>query len=221
MKEGFDSILRDYIEFVDRQSGMYMDALSGFAGNRKEIERQVHLASHAVRTSLGSDGVPVIMRASYEDPTKPDVIHQRIIKVVDYLAENADGGSHEQQHAQAVIVFLYTYWELETRPRLAAIKGCDPNEITSPIMGELRVLRNVILHAQGIVRADKLRSMPKLGNWFVVDQLIQVSFENMKQIFIWLHQACALLLFERMNIPDAKEKAAQIVTLAFENVPRK
>lgn len=32
--ESFDSIIKEYIDFVNQQVGVYMDALAGFAGHR-------------------------------------------------------------------------------------------------------------------------------------------------------------------------------------------
>jgi hypothetical protein len=199
---------------------MYIDALAGFAGNHREVERQIHRAQRPIGTHSGPDGKPVVVWTSYEDPTKPDIIHNRVFRAPDYLAANAPGGSNEQQHAQSILVFIYTYWELETRPRLAAAKGCDVGAIQADIMGDLRLLRNALLHARGIIRTDTLRGMKKLTPWLTVDQPIHISFERMKQIFIWLHQACALILFEWLGVANAKAEAEQIVSLALQNVPR-
>jgi hypothetical protein len=85
-------------------------------------------------------------------------------------------------------------------------------------MGDLRLLRNLVLHAKGIVRADSLAGMKKIGGWCTVDEPLYVSFERMKQIFVWIHQGCALLLFEQLGMKDAKAQAEQIASLAIQNV---
>jgi hypothetical protein len=69
-----------------------------------------------VQKSVAEQGLSVVVWASYEDPTKPDVIHNRIIRAKDYIAVNAEGGSNEQQHTKVIIIFLYTVWEDEIRP---------------------------------------------------------------------------------------------------------
>src|SRR5947209_13120052 len=120
MNEAFDDVIREYIAFVNQQVGVYMDALAGFAGHYTRVERQVHRVNRPKTAGVDETGHQVVVWASYEDPTKPDVIHNRIIRATDYLAANSKGGSNEQQHARAVLVFLFTYWELEIRPRLAA-----------------------------------------------------------------------------------------------------
>lgn len=216
MSEVFDDIIREYIDFVNRQVGVYMDALSGFAGHHTHIERQVHRISRPVDSRIDNSGQRVVVYASYEDPTQPDVIHNRIIRATDYIAANSKGGSNEQQHSQAVLVFLFTYWEEEIRPRLAASKGVELQEIQSDIMGDLRILRNVILHSKGIIRSEKHKDLKKLSNMFVVDQPVQVSYEGMHRIFVLIKQDCARMLFEWLDIKDAPTQPEEIVDLAIQ-----
>jgi len=121
--EAFDDVVKQYIDFVNQQVGAYMGALAGFAGHYARVERQVHRVNRPVRAEIDDAGRQVVVWASYEDPTKPNVIHNRIIRVEDYLAVNAPGGSNEQQHARAIVVFLFTYWEAEIRPRLAKARA--------------------------------------------------------------------------------------------------
>ena len=218
--EHFDAVIQDFINFLGDQQGMYMDALAGFAGHYTETERQVHRDLRATGERFDNAGTRTVIFTSYEDSTKPDVIHRRIIRAADYLRANAPGGSNERQQANALLVFIYTYWELETRPRLARTNGCEPNAIKADIMGDLRILRHAILHARGIVRADDTRRLKKI-TWLKVDEELHISLEQMKQIFIWIHQACALLVFEWLGLPDAREQAEQIVSFAIENAGRR
>jgi hypothetical protein len=164
MNEAVDDVIREYIDFVNQQVGVYMDALAGFAGHYTRVERQVHRVSRPAKSNIDSAGQRVVVWASYEDPTQPDIVHNRIIRSDDYLAVNAKGGSNEQQHAKAILLFLFSYWEDEIRPRLAASKSVEVQEIRSDLMGDLRILRNVILHAKGMMRLDKHGDLKKLGN---------------------------------------------------------
>ncbi len=153
MAELFDDIIHEYIDFINRQVGIYMDALAGFAGHHVRIERQIHRILRPSKSGI-DDRNKVVVCTSYEDPAQPDVIHNRIIRASDYLKANSENGSNAQQISQAVIVFLYSYWEEGVRPRLAATMDVEVSEIRSDIMGDLRVLRNVILHSKGIIRSE-------------------------------------------------------------------
>jgi hypothetical protein len=90
VSEAFDDVIREYIDFVNRQVGVYMDALAGFAGHRTRVERQVHRVNRAVSSHIDNAGQLVVVGASYEDPSQPDVIHNRIIRATDYIAANSN-----------------------------------------------------------------------------------------------------------------------------------
>ena len=216
MSEAFDDVIREYIDFLNRQVGVYMDALAGFAGHHTRIERQVHRINRPVDSHVDNKGQRVVVYASYEDPTQPDVIHNRIIRATDYIAANSKGGSNEQQHSQAVLVFLFTYWEDEIRPRLAASKSIELQEIRSDIMGDLRILRNIILHSKGIIRPEKHKELKKLSDMFVVDQPIHVSYEGMHRIFVLIKQDCARMLFEWLGVKDGPIQPEEMVDLAIQ-----
>ncbi len=220
MPERFDDVVREYIDFVNKQVGAYMDALAGFAGHHARVERQVHRVNRPVRFEVDQAGHQVVVWASYEDPTKPDVIHNRIVRAEDYLAANAPNGSNEQQHARAIVVFLFTYWEDEIRPRLVAAKAVPVSEIRGDAMGDLRILRNVILHARGILRSDKHAELKKLGSLFAVDQPLNLSYETMHAIFVAVKQECGKLLFDWLGVTDAPVKPEEIVDLAIQRGQR-
>jgi hypothetical protein len=95
--EKVDDVLAEFIAFVNQQIGVYVDALAGFAGNHASVEAQVHREQRRVGKRTDPSGMPVIVWASFEDPSKPSVIHNRICRAQDYLAANAHGGSNEEQ----------------------------------------------------------------------------------------------------------------------------
>ena len=216
MNEAFDDVISEYIDFVNRQVGVYMDALAGFAGHHTRVERQVHRISRPVNSRVDNKGQKVVVWASYEDPTKGDIIHNRIIRASDYISANSKGGSNEQQLSQAVLVFLYTYWEHEIRPRLASLKSVKSQEINSDIMGDLRILRNVILHKKGIMLPEEHKKLKNLRDMFIVDQPVHISYESMHQIFVLIKQDCARMLFEWLGVKDAPIQPEEIVDVAIQ-----
>ena len=220
MNEAFDDVIREYIDFVNQQVGAYMDALAGFAGHYARVERQVHRVNRPIRAEVDDAGRQVVVWASYEDPTKPDVIHNRIIRAEDYLAVNAAGGSNEQQHARAIVVFLFTYWEDEIRPRLAKAKGVRIHEVSCDAMGDLRVLRNVILHAKSVMRSDKHAELRKLGSLFAIDEPLALSHENMHKIFVAVKQDCGRLMLDWLGVKGAPIKPEEITDVAIQKSRR-
>lgn len=220
MTEAFDDVVKQYIDLVNQQVGVYMDALAGFRGHYARVERQVHRVNRPVRPEVDDAGRQVVVWASYEDPTKPDVIHNRIIRAEDYLAVNAPGGSNEQQHARAIVVFLFTYWEDEIRPRLAKAKGVPVQEVRCDAIGDLRVLRNVILHAKSVMRPDKYAELKTLGRLFAIDEPLALSYENMHKIFVAVKQDCGKLMLDWLGVKDVPIKPEEIADIAIQKSRR-
>ncbi|GAB3095578.1 hypothetical protein [Lysobacter terrae] len=218
MNERFDEVIRDYLDFLAQQVGMYMDALSGFEGNVARVETQVHRVTRPISRKI-ENGMPVVVWSSYEDPSRPDVIHNRISRAEDYLAENGKTGLNEQQHARAILIFLFTYWEDEIRPRLAAAAGVEPNRIKSDIHGDLRIVRHAVLHAKGKVRHEEYRRLKVLGSLITEEHQISLPIDVMQKIFIYVKQDCARLLFEWLGIKDAPVQPGELRDLAIQFAP--
>lgn len=193
-----------------------MDALAGFEGHHTRVERQVHRVNRPIKSAIDQSGQREIVWASYEYPNQPDIIHNRIIRAEDYMESNAKGGSNEQQHAKAILIFLFTYWEDEIRPRLAASKNIPIKDIHSDIMGDLRIIRNVILHAKSIMRVDKHKNLKIITDLFDVDQPIQLSYEIMHKLFVLIKQDCARMLYEWLGLQDSPVQPEEIKDIAIQ-----
>jgi hypothetical protein len=219
-EEQFDEVVREYIDFVNEQVGAYMSALAGFAGHHARVSRQIHRSNRPVSTRPPDEtGMPTVVWASYEDPSKPDIIHNQIIRSNEYLEANRPGGKNEQQHSRLILIFLFTYWEDEIRPRLARAKGVELNEVQSDIMGDLRTLRNVILHSKSVLRPDKHASLRLLRDMFEADMEINFSYEGMHRIFVLIKQECARLLIGWLGVEDGPVKPEELKDVAIQFGP--
>ena len=135
-------ILRDFIDFVNKQSSVYVDCLNGFDGNTVRIERQVARITFPAGKGL-CDGQDLTVYDCMEDPRQPDSIHNIIRKGSSYLNDNREGGFNEQQ----------IFWSIK------------PNDIKIDALGDLRILRKAVVHAKGIVtdaEHAKLKKMSEL-----------------------------------------------------------
>jgi hypothetical protein len=221
MAEPFDDVVREYIDLVNRQVGVYMDALGGFAGHYARVERQVHRVLGPNKRWDPTARKTVVVWSSYEDPTSPDLIHNRIIRSDDYLAINARGGSNEVQQALSILVFLFTAWELEIRPRLAQAAGVALNDVKSNIMGDLRIIRHATLHAKTILPKDEHRRLRVLGKMFAPEQPVKPSYDEMHQIFVAIKQDCAKLLTEWLNVPTSVLDPGELRDVAIQRTGTK
>lgn len=155
MNESADDVLKDFLDFLDRQRGVYIDSMAGFAGHEVRIEQQVARVVRPSGRRIDREGNSIVMMASYEDPSKPDVIHSRIVRTSDYVSDNSELGFNAQHQAYALVAFVLAYWEHETRVRLAAAQGVPLNHIKSDIFGDLMQIRHSILHTKAVLRPEK------------------------------------------------------------------
>lgn len=220
MNDDYEKAVREFIDFINAQVGAYMDALAGFSGHHTRVERQIHRVNRPERVRQNPDRVSTVVWASYEDPSQPEIIHNRIIRADEYLAANAPGGSNENRHAKAILVFLYTFWELEVRPRLAAAKSAEASDVKADIMGDIRLLRNSILHRKSVLRRDMFEQLTVTKDLFTVDQEIVLSYEVMHRLFVLAKQHCARLLLDHLGIKDGPVVPEKIVDIAVQQRDR-
>lgn len=102
------------------------------------MERQVARELRAQSRKRDAKGDQVVTHQSFEDPKNPDIVHSIIVTVKIFIEENSPSGINQRQLSYSVIVFIYTYWEADIRPRLAKASGEEEKNITSDIMGDLR-----------------------------------------------------------------------------------
>lgn len=196
----YDDVVKEFIDFVNLQVGVYMNSIAGFSGAKIEMERQVARVLRAQSRKKDARGDQVVTHQSFEDPRSPDVIHSRIVTAERFIQENSPGGINQRQLSYSVIVFIFTYWEDEIRPRLAEAEGVATKDVKSEIMGDLRCIRNSILHTKGVFTPEWHGKLVVLKDCFAVGQQIEISYELMHQIFVKMKQGCAKLIFGWLGV---------------------
>jgi hypothetical protein len=202
--------LREFVDFINRQVGVYMDAIAGFAGNKTRLELQIVRVRRRFNKGKDKDGANIVVSTSVEDPDSPEAIHNRISRAKDYLAENSEGGFNEQQQARAIIVFIFSYWDEEIRPRLTRNKNMtSPNGIRVDAMGDLRLLRHAIIHNKGKLETAAHGRLKIMKDLFEPNSEIHVSHDVMHQIFVRSKQGIGDLIIEhigrRPGAPDVSD----------------
>lgn len=207
-------ILREFVDFVNRQVGVYCDCLAGFEGNKVRIERQVVRVNRPVSRRVENDQ-PVIVYASVEDPTRPKAIHHRIIRADEFINANSEAGFNEEQVCWSIIVFLFAYWDEEVRPRIAAIRGIPPNNVRVDALGDLRILRNSIVHNSGVIAATEHIRLKILSGICDPDAKISLKHEQMYAIFVAIQQAIGSVILEYTGHLPGAPKPEEIVKVAI------
>jgi hypothetical protein len=92
--------------------------------------------------------------------------------IVDALS---DRGVAFRQPGHQWVVFVYSMWEHELRGRLAAVQGISHDDVEHPILGDLRLIRNDVVHKRGIATSEWTGRCSTV-RWFSVDD--EIFIEN-------------------------------------------
>ncbi len=209
-------VLRGFIDFVNRQVGVYCDCLSSFYGNKVRVARQVARVTRPASRHI-KNGQTVITWARLEDPTRPDVIHHRIIRTDEFIATNSEAGFNEQQVCWSII---FAYWDEEIRPQIAKIRGVEPNEVQVDALGDLRIHRKSIIHNGGILTATEYAKLKVINGICREGVKIAPTHDEMHKIFVAIKSAIGRLILEyTVHLPDAP-RAEELVGIAIQSSNR-
>jgi hypothetical protein len=75
------------------------------------------------------------------------------------------------------VVFVFTAWEHEYRPRLAEAKACKPDEVEVAVFGDLRHYRHDILHHGGVASKEHTGKCEVL-KWFQIGDPIDIRTDQ-------------------------------------------
>ena len=104
---------------------------------------QQAMRSHLAR--VADHGEPFTIN-SYRPDGRPESVRASV-PVEDVVAALEDAGRFERLYARPFVVFVYQTWEHAIRPSMAAaLEVADVKDIKSDLMGELRHLRNWLVH---------------------------------------------------------------------------
>ena len=108
-----------------------------------------------------------------------------------FLDSLANGGEFEDRQNKAFVVMLYHRWEEWYRHRIAQALGLEKDRVRCSLMGEVRHLRNVLVHDNGMVPENF--SAPLLsrvwggippGFLFITDEMVTALMEQLNAVLI-------------------------------------
>jgi len=107
------------------------------------------------------------------------------------------------------VVMLYSYWEHYLRKSLTKAMGLTKS-IHRPVWGDLRILRNILLHNKG--KANSTIKNMEVFNWYQPGDTITIGQEKFRDVIFALRVFCNWLHHESfpshsLKIPLQKHKA--------------
>lgn len=97
------------------------------------------------------------------------------------LRAAARPGGYTRSASQSWAVSMFTLWEETHRKRLAEIANVDVSAVTSPIFGDIRHLRNDVVHHLGVATKGNAGRCAILTDFEVGDQ-IEITFDHYERI---------------------------------------
>ncbi|MBR7833613.1 hypothetical protein KDL01_10075 [Actinospica durhamensis] len=139
--EGVDSVIAELSEALNDAT-----ATVGFAqAGLRQLTQFV--ATHVTPSAENPDPMFYL---GISDPNLPDSATYANWRVSKLLRQIELNGPVDDRLGHQWIVMFFAKWDEELRPRLAAAHGCEPRDIKVPLLGDLRLLRNAVVHERGI-----------------------------------------------------------------------
>ena len=147
------STVEAYVTSVDELYGHYLDSTVGFVANHKNIVDGQERAKALLPSQADFDSSAFFY--GHGNPNDPSnrLLHKTTQG--EFKRRNNKGGRNHVRAAQLLVVLLYSFWEHEYRPRLAASLGlAEASELKIPLFGDIRLLRCDVIHHRGVVTKE-------------------------------------------------------------------
>jgi hypothetical protein len=168
VSESVAAVLSDLRAFLNDSVAAYATALSGVRIQAGELA--------AFPTPPPENPDPTYHLFT-DDPNLPGSKRLADWRMSEAKIQMAKGGPVETILGQQWIVFVFSGWEEEYRRRLADALGCLPNDLRFPLIGDLRRLRNDVVHHHGIATARNAARCEVL-HWFTEGDQIRLDTDH-------------------------------------------
>lgn len=192
----------EFTQLWNRLQAFYLDAVVGFAYVRQVVDAEQAQARSFVRgTELDSEAFQDTRGFTYDrifsdEGFVTSAIHEATQGEV--KARNAPDGANFATLGQLCVVSFYDFWNDYLRREYAIAKGvldrneqdrkvidaCFREHVRHDLWGDLRLLRQSIVHNRGLATTDITRC--KLIRWFKPGEPITITPPHMRAIFLAL-----------------------------------
>jgi hypothetical protein len=195
----FNELFWEFSEFIENLHALYIDSIVGYEFLHEKLEHhqdqmRTILGSHEYATKEFQDTCSIAY-TSLGGSEHNLVSASPVMKQGDLRRRIESNGKNSQTLANLIIVSAYSYWEEYLRIEIGKAKGALPQnatntdstrkilntEVVSDFWGDIRHLRNSIIHNRGI--ANKEMKKCKIIVWFKPDDKISLNYNMINSIF--------------------------------------
>jgi hypothetical protein len=151
--------IEGFIATIDELYGYYLDSTMGFEHNARDMEESQLRTLRYLPDVKNLDELTFFIGKG--NPNEKHHV-QHVIKQGEYKRRNARGGQNHIRAAQLFIGLVYEYWDARYRQSIAVALGIKKENLKVSVMGDIRHLRNDILHGKGIMSTERAQKLELL-----------------------------------------------------------
>jgi hypothetical protein len=170
VQETVDDVLADLNQMLRRAAAAHAFSTFGIV----QVDRQVAAGPRS------ADNPDPAVYIGIGDPNDPASTQYAKFRASELPALLANGGPIATQLGQQWAVFVFTEWEDNFRGRLAAAQSCRLDEIRADVFGDLRLMRNDILHNRASASKDRTGRC-KILRWFQPGEEVVIKGEHIAE----------------------------------------
>ena len=162
-----ESVLRGVVNLLDEYRNACQQQYIAFNG----VCNGRNLAYERFKSSVdpaSMDNTISVGTAFPDSGQSPGASTIASISIREFLRGLKQNGDFENQHAKAFLVFIYHLWDERYRPAIGKLLSVDPKkQVLCDLMGDLRRVRNLIIHNDSIVPkgfANRLTMLQEIWN---------------------------------------------------------
>jgi hypothetical protein len=201
-----EDAIESFWDTVDRAYGAYLDAHMGFhlvANTLTDLQKQ--FAPQLNLTPEQLDKLPFTFGHGAPDDPKSQRLHE--VSQGEVKDRNRQHGENSLFMGSLCLVAIYQFWEDHFRNEVAAELKVDRGDLKHDLLGDIRLIRNTIVHHGGVAKADIAKC--RLLKWFKPGDSVAIDEEKMKQIVFAIRGACEEWKKAREVVGDQPEIAVR------------
>jgi hypothetical protein len=144
---------------VDAIYGVYLDATMAFqrlteqiAGYELQVRQLLEARDPQLADTYDIETMRFIHGKGKPDDPQAEVLHECTLQ--ELKRRNSPSGTNYKFIGNMCLVSLYHFWEEYYRETIAESLGIEKDDVTSPVMGDIRHLRHSIIHHDAIAIDD-------------------------------------------------------------------
>lgn len=187
---GYMVVRKEFLNFIAEVNGVMFDAFKAFQLLLADLQEQ----QKEFDKRRNAEGKFVNWKEEVWS-----ALNQRFIE------RNVPEGSNLSFVGNYCIVTVYQFWEEYIRPRIAQIFGVEKNEVAHPLFGDIRNIRNAIIHNHNFATEDVERN--EIFKWYKRGDLINLE----KEKYFEISQSIFRAILDHELIPSVGDNVADFL----------